>query len=253
MKRALLTLAAFLCLIPSAAFAYTITLFPSGTVNDVTQIFGDGGNYEKSAERWVATTSLSVTAATVEMDGEGTSPTDNYFYQIYNDAAGVPGAPIGSASNLEPAANVPNDGSCSGDISLSFPSPVSIPSAGTYWLVISRDGGHDETNYLSTCDFYGNHSGNWYVHHQFLGWLFPGAASGDIISSLEVTPSAAPPAAPPPPSPYRPLLSTATSSLAIASVVGAVGQNIGAAGMAAALPIAIGVLFLVARGVFFLF
>jgi hypothetical protein len=168
----------------------------SGTTNDQTQIFGATGTYQRSAQFFTASSDYEVTSATVQLQAVG-SFSDFYVYDIYTDAAGAPGTYLATSNIVATQSDI--TGSCK-DVTLTFSSPVI--TAGNYWVVISRTGSRNTSNYAQLCDVYPSGSG-WLVEDSGT-WHSPGVTglgstiytvNGDLHTSGGGPPATTTPAA----------------------------------------------------------
>jgi len=179
MKKISIILIAF-CLIAGTPVYADVIDSRSATSDDTTQIYGGtSGTYEMMAQKITVSAEYDANSATVQLKKVGT-PTDNVIYDIYTDAGGSPGGSMGVSASL---AGSSLGTSCS-DVQISFASPVDIP-AGTYWLVIARDGMRDTGNYPMVCDTYPSGT-DWKIYNNpTWDYANPGVNNGALIFAVE--------------------------------------------------------------------
>ena|SRR3990167_8315700 len=135
-----LILSLLLFSLPTLTYALVCTSFAE-TQNDFTGVTG-GTNATVAAQSFTVSATCLITSTTADWR-KVNSPTDSLVAKVYNDSSGVPG------SSLETGSSV-----LGSSLSTSF-APATSTFAGTtqletsttYWIVWSRTGSSDSTNY----------------------------------------------------------------------------------------------------------
>lgn len=97
----------------------------------------------KRAQKFQASSGYDLISATIKA-AKVSSPTDNVYLELYSDSSGTPGSllatsDVKAASSLSTSATFYN---------FTFSSPYSLASGTYYWLVFTRSGAADATNYF---------------------------------------------------------------------------------------------------------
>jgi len=132
---------------PAMALAdYTIPIEPSANSNLIDFGQTGGGASMKTVQSFTTINAGDITGfENLEVVKQG-SPADDIIVSVYDDSGG-PNTLLGNYT----VNNVYVLASCSGEITGTFSSPISVAASTMYWVVIQRSGSADFTHYYKTC------------------------------------------------------------------------------------------------------
>lgn len=132
-----------LCLLGvSTAHASTSIVIDNTYPSCGTRIAGNGTTATLLGQSFTATISGTLTSVTYKITSNGT-PTDNLLIYFEADVAGSPsGVPLDTITKVDPADGIYTD---------VFAGAPSIVSGSSYWIVFTRSGAVDSSNYLVMC------------------------------------------------------------------------------------------------------
>jgi hypothetical protein len=149
--------------------------------NGPSAIYGEGGADEKYAQSFTTSAAESMAIAGFWLRRTG-SPTDDVVVELQSDSGGSPSGTV-LASDAVSASDI----SDSNYEVHTFSLPYSLANATTYWLVVSRSGSRDTSNYCSIFDTLYNFSGvgkvmdsgSWSASADWSFWVGFGSAAID--------------------------------------------------------------------------
>jgi hypothetical protein len=119
-------------------------LYYNGDVNG-RPVYGTGGTYEKIAQSFTLDESITCKKLVLRLL-KGGSPTDNFIIRIETNNAGSPSGNLVDASATKTYACSTLAGSVA-DYTIEFPAAFSLSASTLYWIVMSRSGVRDTSNY----------------------------------------------------------------------------------------------------------
>lgn len=114
--------------------------YDTSTTAGALPIQGETGFDEMQAQSFSVASDVTISTVTVTLGKQGT-PADDVICEIQADSAGAPsGVALGSAS-------VSASTLTAFSVSTSFSMSLALTASTTYWMVLSRSGARDESNY----------------------------------------------------------------------------------------------------------
>jgi carbon monoxide dehydrogenase subunit G len=136
-----------------------------GTLNAYEHLGGGAANGNGIAQSFAAPAIGSITRVVLTLEKSG-SPTDNVVVEIRTDSGGAPSSTVLASASTGAAGLIVGT-----DTDVSFSVPCSLTPSATYWIVITRSGSFDVSNYpicgISSSDVYASgikslfSSGSW--------------------------------------------------------------------------------------------
>lgn len=154
MKKLLLIFPFVLAFSPVFASAYSINTTSSNVQQNIFK-GGTTGNSNRTAQEITTTAAGTVSSLTYSLDANN-GPSDSVVISIYTDSGGHPGTLV-AASNPVAGSTMSDQVSGPAPVTFTFSSPVSLDASTAYWLVASRTGGRNTSQYYETG---GSGSGN---------------------------------------------------------------------------------------------
>lgn len=120
-------------------------------------IFGDGTGESKVGTTFTPSVTAPIAKFTFKLRKFGT-PSDNVKVELYTNSADVPNTLLATATEQVSGTSIPA-GTTFTEYDFNFPNGPTLQAETLYWIVVSRTGSLDASNYYSVKDWFDNRDG----------------------------------------------------------------------------------------------
>jgi len=165
------------------------------TYNTSDQLFGTGGGGEKCAQSFQVSAG-GIACSKVELFlYKSATPTDNVVIRIETNNSGSPSGTLVDANATVAVAGSGLSTTPGNWYTFTFPTSITLATSTLYWLVVSRSGSRDETNYYNTQVKSAGYANGLYTRMDSGSWVSVGSGGYDAAfrvyksyANIETTP-----------------------------------------------------------------